>query len=73
MIVIVLLLFLTVCVWGGWSAVHDCGISWPDSLIILVKSCNGLYIFKSVLFAEIHIESSGLNFCHKYLLPIVVY
>ena len=52
---------------------HDCGISWPDSLIILVKSCNGLYIFKSVLFAEIHIESSGLNFCHKYLLPIVVY
>ena len=43
----------------GWSAVHDCGISWSDSLIILVLSCNGLYIFKSFLFAEIQIESSG--------------
>ena len=43
----------------GWSAVHDCGISWSDSLIFLVLSCSGLYIFKSVLFAEIQIESSG--------------
>ena len=41
----------------GWSAVHDCGISWSDSLIILVLSCNSLYIFKSVLLAEIQIES----------------
>ena len=38
-----------VCVGGGWSAVHDCGISWPDSLIILVKSCNGLYIFDLIV------------------------
>ena len=37
----------------GWSAVYDCGISWSDSLIILVLSSNGLYISKSVLFAEI--------------------
>ena len=25
----------------GWSAVHDCGISWSDSLIFLALSCNG--------------------------------
>ena len=42
-----------------WSAVHDCGISSSDSLINLVLSCNGLYIFISVLFAEIQVESSG--------------
>ena len=41
-----------------WYIVHDCGISWSASLIILVLSCNGLYISKSVLFAEIQIESS---------------
>ena len=43
----------------GLSAVHDCGTSWSDSLIILVLSCNGLYIFKCVLSAEIQIEISG--------------
>ena len=41
------------------SALHDCGISWSDSLIISVLSCNGLYIFKSFLFEDIRIESSG--------------
>ena len=43
----------------GWSAVHDCGISWSDSLFSLVLSCNGLYISERYLFAEIQIESSG--------------
>ena len=58
MIVIVLLLFLTVP-WVGLQCIN-CGMSWSDSLIILFLSCNGLYIFKkSVLFAEIQIETSG--------------
>ena len=43
----------------GWSAVHNCGICWPDSLITLVLSCNGLYISNSVLFVEIQIRGSG--------------
>ena len=56
MFVIVLLLFLTVP-WVGLQCIN-CGISWSDSLIILVLSCNGLYIFKSDLFAEKQIETS---------------
>ena len=43
----------------GWSAVHNCGICSSDSLIILVLSYSGLYISKSVLFAEIQIRGSG--------------
>ena len=60
MIVIALLLLLTVP-WVGLQCIN-CGISWSDSLIIMVLSCNGLYISKSVLFAEIQIETSGLTF-----------
>ena len=41
----------------GWSVVHDCGYIWSETLIILVLSCNVLYIFKCVLFAEIQTEN----------------
>ena len=57
----------------GWSAVHDCGMSWSDSLIILVLSFNGLYILKKCSICRDINRKQWVKFCHKYLLPIVVY